>query len=507
MEMKKEIVTALKCFCLAALTLLFILPHRLMAAESENQEPAPQKLSIERCIRVALKNNFTMMDSMETLLEKEADYYIAKNTLTTKVSASYRGGSNSVPQGFDEINAGGELTYKLPEGDSITASAKELKTSFNTQAGHDLSVQYRYPLAKGNGLIVGSKEIRRAQRNLTIQEMQYFLSKQDVVQNILKRYFLVLQAKKVIEVNENYVEISRENLRSTKRRYEEGLVPKLDLTRAEVQLLDAQDALMGSKKAWADARDDLVTGMGLDARNGVEIDYDVPYVPRDFQEDECIDLSMLLRKEVLVRGEELFQIKENVVIAKDALKPQVDLVTTYGATRTEFLYNAIESGQPPMPTWSAMVEMSIDISKRSLREELLKQKRLIVLYEERLADKKRDIVKEIRSGLRQIRLSANRVEIREKSLKVAEERVHLATRSWEEGLINNRELLDAQQFKVQAQVALLNSKIEYILAEYDLKKAIGFDLHYLISQEQREFPQSREDKKSSIDAFLGIGTH
>jgi outer membrane protein len=507
---EKKAMTARMCFSVAALlALLFVFQVSLLAAEQESPaDPSlPRLLSVESCIRIALKNNFTMMDSMEQLLEKEADYYIAKNTLTTRAVASYAAGSNSVPQGFDQLRARGELTYKLPEGDTITATAEELKTSFTTNAGHDLSLQYRYPLAKGNGLIVGSKEIRRTQRNLTIQEMQYFLSKQDVVQNVLRRYFAVLQARKVIEVSENNVQISRENLRVTKRRYEEGMVPKLDVTRAEMNLLEAEDSLLGAKKQWADARDDLITAIGLDSRKSAEIDYDVPYVPRDFQEEECIDLSMLLRKEVLVRGEELFQVKENEIIAKDALKPQVDLVTTYGATRTEFLYSTVMSSQPPMPTWSAMVEMSIDISKRSLREELLKQKRLIVLYEERLADKKRDIVKEVRSGLRQIRLSANRVEIRERSLKAAEERVHLATRSWEEGLINNRELLDAQQLKVQAQVALLNSKIEYILAEYDLKKAIGFDLYYLISQEQHEMPRTMEDRKSSIDAFLGIGTH
>ncbi|GEM_PF-2020522 len=483
------------------LILLSLLVVPVLRAEEAKSE---KKLDLLSCITLTLRKNFTMMDSMETLLEKEADYYIAKNTLQAKVGGSLKSGSTTSLQGYRDSEVKSELTYKLPEGDSINAVAALGNTNFTPHSGHDLSLQYRYPIAKGNGITVGSKEIIKAQRNLTIQEMNYFVSKQDVVNQIIKAYFRLLQAKKTIEVSVKYVESSKENLRITRRKFEEGMVPKIDMTRAEIQYVSAQSDLVNVQKAWADARDDLLTQMGIDPRENMDIDYNVPYAPRDFLEDECVDIALLLRKELLVSGEQLFQKRDDVTIAKDALKPQLDLVTSYSASRREFLWTGIEV--PSYPQWSAMLECSIDISKRSLREELLKSKRLVILQEQLVEDKKRSIIKEVRNGLRSIRVAASRVVLKEENLKAAEERVRLARRSWEEGLINNRELTDAQQGLVTAQVELITAKIDYILAEYDLRKAIGFDLVHLTTEEKKE--KEADDpvkKKSNIDRFLGIG--
>jgi len=484
--------------------LLIIIPLLADPGVSAEEPSSRKKLDLLSCITLTLRKNFTMMESMETLLQREADFYIAKNTLQTKVGGSLKSGSNTSLQGYRDSEVRSELVYKLPEGDSINAVAAVGATNFTHHAGHDLSFQYRYPLAKGNGITVGSKEIIKAQRNLTIQEMNYFVSKQDVVNSVIKAYFRLLQARKTIEVSVKYVESAKENLRITRRKYQEGMVPKIDMTRAEIQYVSAQSDLVNVQKSWADARDELLTQMGVDPREELDIDYNVPYTPRDFLEDECVDMALLLRKELLATGEELFQKRDDVTIAKDALKPQVDLVTSYSTSRREFLWTGVEI--PTYPQWSAMLECSIDISKRSLREELLKTKRLVILQEQRVEDKKRSIVKEVRNGLRLIRSAATRVVLKEENLKAAEERVRLARRSWEEGLINNRELTDAQQGLVTAQVELIAAKIDYILAEYDLRKAMGFDLAHLTAEEKREKDlEGPGQKKSSIDRFLGVG--
>jgi len=473
------------------------------AGDAPPESPVERKLTLDRCVQVSLKNNFSLKDALESLLEREADYYVAKNTLQTKVFTSYKAGTTSDPYGYHNLRAGGELTYKLPEGDTIKAAASAVNTNLATYGGHDLSLEYRYPLARGGGLVAGSKEIRKARRNLTIQEMNYFISKQDVVSSVVRRYFAILQSRKLIEVNAGAVEAAKDNLRITKRKYEEGMVPKIDLTRAELRFISAEDGLVGARKDWADRRDDLVRSMGLDPRGAIDIDYEVPYVPRDFLEDECVELSQVLRKELLVSGEELFQKKEDVTLAKDALKPQVDLVTSYNSLRTP-VYNYYFADPLSYPAWSAMLECSIDISKRSLREELLKSKRLVVLQEEKLANRKLDVVKEVRDGLRNIRLASNKVELKESNLKAAEERLHLATRSWEEGLIPNREVVDAQQDLVQAKVDLVQAKISYILAEFELRKAIGYDLAFMIKEEQR-LKAEKGRKKMSVNYFLGVG--
>jgi hypothetical protein len=57
---------------------------------------------------------------------------------------------------------------------------------------------------------------------------------------------------------------------------------------------------------------------------------------------------------------------------------------------------------------------------------------------------------------------------------------------------------------VSAQTSLLRAKIDYILAEYSLSRAMGYDLAHLIKEENTRMKQSSQ-RKNSVDAFLGVG--
>ncbi|MDQ7824390.1 MAG: TolC family protein [Candidatus Eremiobacteraeota bacterium] len=470
---------------------IFLAMHLCLSASccfsQEDVAGTADVLSLDRCVQICLKRNFSLMQALELLIEKEADYYVSmSDNLATKVGSYYKNGTTVLNHGYEEMEAKGELSYKMPLGDTVRASSEIIRTNFTDLAGYDLSLEYRHPMAKGYGPLIGWKEVRKSQRNWTIQELQYFLSKQGVVSEVIRKYFTLLQSKKLIDVNEEAVKSARENLRITKKKFDEGMVSKIDLTRAEILLVESQDGLLSAQKTWQDSRDSLLLTMGLDARRKYDIDYTVPYTPSDFLEEECLDLALLVRKELMVSGEDLIQNQENVVIAKNNLMPQLDLVGGYGATRKDFLFGSGSTGSLLYPAWNARIEFSIDISKRALREELLKAQRLVALAEQKIADQKREIVKEVREYIRLVNLNQNKVRLREENLRAAEERLHLAKRSWEEGLINNRELVDAQQALVQAQSQLLRAKIDYIIAEYELRKSIGYDLSYLIRQENRE---------------------
>ena len=491
----------LRLSVLSLLTLLVLCTA--VPAADETSSPEGQKINLGGCIDITLQKNFAMKESLENLIQKEAELWVEKDTLVTRVSGYYQAGASGDPQGDEEMAVKGELSYKMPMGDEISFNSEVMRTNLTHRVGQETSFEYRYPLARGGGVIIGWQNVRKAQRNLTMQELKYFSSRQDVVLTIIRRYFDLLQAKKLISVNESAVASARDNLVITRKKYEEGLIAKIDLTRAEIRFLDAQTGLLSQIKNWEDRRDSLLVGMGLDPRKGIEIDYDVAYFPKDFGETECVELALLLRKELLISGEELFQIKENVVVAENNMKPRIDLVTSYSTSEKAFLYTGIDTWN--YPSWSAMLECSIDISDRSLKEELLKSRRLVLLYEEKLAEIKRAIIKEVRDNIRTVNLAAARVELRDKSVKAAEDRLHLATRSWEEGLITNREVVDAQTDLVNAQSELLRAKIDYILAEYDLNKSMGIDLSHFIAEEQKKMKQQNGSRKNAIDSFLGVG--
>jgi hypothetical protein len=51
----------------------------------------------------------------------------------------------------------------------------------------------------------------------------------------------------------------------------------------------------------------------------------------------------------------------------------------------------------------------------------------------------------------------------------------------------------------------VQAKINYIIAEYALRRAIGFDLAFMIREEEK-IKKEQGPKKTSVNHFLGVGT-
>lgn len=469
--------------------------------QPEVRSDALTVVSLEDCITLLLSRNFPLKEARETLLRAESSYY---NAMNDKVQIKLGGqaiiGTDGDNKGVHEMDINGQFTYRMPQGDTLSLKASGNKTKLPF-LGYGVAAEYRRPLAKGFGDIIGWQDVRAAKRTWTIESVNYFLSKQKLTLSIVTKYFRLIQAQRMILVNQESVKTAKENLDITRKKFNERLVPKIDLSRAEINLLESEDALIAARKSWYDQRDSLLTELGLDPRLNLDFIYDVPYEAMTFSEELCIQAALEMRRELLADITNLEQTRENLLIAKNDRKPQIDLIAKWDQTRT-----GSSAGSDPLttPSWTAGLEYSIDINRRRLQSAVGRHERGIVLGELKIDERKRSVMKEVRDSLRDVRLAENRVIIKEENLKVSEERYYLATRSWDEGIITNREMIDAQQALVKAQSQLVEAQIDYIISEYTLKSAMGIDLAALILQHPIILPeivdtpggeQAEEEKK------------
>ncbi len=449
-----------------------------------SQEPGADnqqaKLSIADCIAIAISRNYSLKQANESLIQAEIEYY---NRINEKLLMGLGGrmavGGDPMESSVHDFSATGNISYQAPSGDTIKAELTNSQNFLFPFLGHGVGAEYRHPLAKGQGRIVAWQDVRTAERAWTVESVNFFLSKQEISSAVIKAYFRLILAQKIIEVNEIFVANSKDNLEITKKKFNEGLVPKIDLSRSEVNLLESEIALLNSQKSWNDIKDSLMTFLAMDPRTSIEPVYDIPYSPVSLEEASCIEIALAERKELKIDETNIAKVKDDLEIAKNNKKPQIDFVAKWNSSRIGPSSDII-SNPEYLSNWSTMIEYSMDINRKRLDTDISQAKRGIALADEKIADSKRTIVKDVRDSIRAIKLAESRVINKEENMKAAEERLHLAKRSWEEGIANNREMIDAQQALVQAQSALVESKIDYIIAEYDLNKAMGYDLAELV---------------------------
>lgn len=457
--------------------ILFFFTVFLFGKAAFSSEGRVCDITLIECVASALNHNYALKQAQERLIQAETEYYDSINDkLRMKLSGAAYIAKN--PSAFSEgfFNSGGTLEYISPDGSSFSLDAEMLHSS-SSSSNYDLGVSYRRPLARGGGVVTPWQDVRSSERNWAGERYQFFLERQSLVYSLIQSYLRLIYAQRRIEVNKLFVKSSLDNLTVTKRKFEEGLVPKIDLSRAEVNLLNSKASLLNAETSWEEQRDALLLEIGLDPRLAVRPVYDLSYSPAVFNEDECIAAALSLRKEPKMDEIDLEGLKDDLTVAKNNFKPQIDFVASWNKT----LFNdpARDSGlvsSRRTNSWSAGIEYTAEIGQRRKKSDIDRANRNLILGSEKLEQTKREIIKEVRDAIRDLKLAENQVIIKEESLVAAEERLRLATRSWEEGIVNNREMLDAQEDLTDARISLIGARIDYVIYAYALKKAMGIDL-------------------------------
>lgn len=92
-------------------------------------------------------------------------------------------------------------------------------------------------------------------------EYQFMDSICNTIYDVKTKYYAVLRAEAIVEIQKNYVKICERNLKRTKRMYENGKKPKLDYVNAKVFLSEAKMRLVDAENDYENAMADLGNSM------------------------------------------------------------------------------------------------------------------------------------------------------------------------------------------------------------------------------------------------------
>ena len=397
--------------------------------------------TLEECISIALRENTTLARAREDLLGAGADVMSSWSSVLPHVSAGI-----TKSDGLAVSSAGDDITSESASG-NVSLSQTLLDASAFAR-------------------IAGSS------RSRTAAELSLESTERDIVFQAKEAYYGLLRLVQLRDVQAEAVELAREQTRKTQSLFDLGSASKSDLLKAQVQVGEAELALISAEKTAEIARAGLALVLGID----VTTDIEAVDPSGSFAEEEILDFDLeeaiASRPDIQAWDQSLVAARRSLLAAKAGRWPDLGFSVSYsrGTGSLDELFDGMTDDYSrsvglslSVPIFNGLAtKASIDNSKSLLRsyEISVRNARLLAAYE---IESARLSVEE---GRRSVSVAEDAVLQAEEDLKVSEERFRLRAASM-------LELIDARVAYSRARAGLVNARYNYEIAKAELRLALG----------------------------------
>lgn len=291
-----------------------------------------------------------------------------------------------------------------------------------------------------------------------------------VATEVKKSFLSVLFLKEVVEVNKKSLQNAQDNLNVVEIRYRNGTVTEFDYLRAKVKVESIKPELSKAENNLTLSKKSLKNTIGLKTDEEIDVVGSLIYDSAEFIMsideiiDKMIDNNVSLRLLRINRqiNEELLSIDEANYLPKFYLFGQYSIYAAENDKRNFFkyrYYNVINAGigmawnfnlfsNPYKKSQSILEIKKTDEQINDIREKLKIQAQSIIL---RIEDAKK------------------RIKAQNETVKLAERGYELAKISFNNGVINQIDVLDAELILTQSKLAYLQAIYEFLIAKAELE--------------------------------------
>jgi len=387
--------------------------------------------------------------------------------------------------GTGDQRLGLEARRELPWGSSVSTGfnmtryyqdAYVLSDSHNMRGYIRVSQGLMRRWGEKYNTIVREKTVLQDRRKRVLAERK----RQDLIVSSVQRYLDLQLALHLAETNRLALERAGANLEVARSRQSAGLVSKMDVYRAEMAAIRAEDSLRDQERRRRQALAALFEELGREAPPAGagelirgEITAMNPIVPEEWQErlldnrPEWIALS-LEREEAQL---EHFRTRRNLL---------PDLAVSLYAEQKGTGDSFDTAGSLDESNWAVQLEMRSPLDNLVERNDLARANIALSRLKREEDRLRRVIPREARDGFEDIQAEERRQRFAEARREQAARALELARIRYERGLGDNTELLNAEESQVTAELDILRAQVAYNLAAVKLARALGvLDLAWL----------------------------
>jgi outer membrane protein TolC len=322
-------------------------------------------------------------------------------------------------------------------------------------------------------LIVPIYSFGGASNAIEAQKIQYESSiqdnirvKQEVIFNVSKAYYKLLEAKQIRNVVRESIAKLKEQLRVSKDFFSEGLKHKNDVTLIEVQLAEREEDYIRAMDniAIAVASLNRLIGLPLDEPTDIEdvsedVHFDTPLETYIEQACSCHPALSSLQSQI---QSAYYSYKAQV----GALYPSIYAFGNYSTT-TDY-------SVPYIHGVDVGLSLQVNLYDGGATSAKIRQKKK--KYEElhwKYTSQERDIELAVRSAYLGLQGAYSRIPLTKKNIKKAEDSLKTAQEQYQEGLITSYDLLKNEEDLAEAKSNYYQSLYDFHKAESELLFAAG----------------------------------
>ena len=310
---------------------------------------------------------------------------------------------------------------------------------------------------------------RAARRGAEAAVSDYNLTLQNVLTSVAQTYFLHQRNQQRITVLDANIARARVLLDLARRQLSAGVATQIDVTRSEAQLAVAEQARLQQDTTVVQSDLQLKRLLDIDAGAAIKLaPFKVRRVPQDLFGASYDKPALDHRADYDREQKILSQNREFVRAAKLQRLGTLNLFGEYGYT------SATAFDGKEREAWLGGVDFNIPVfdglkinaDKRSAVAQMRSQ-------EFRLRSLELLISSELRLAAQDARSRFAQVEVAERSLRLSKDELSLAQRRYEQGVADNREVVDAQNQLALADDNLVEAVYQYNLSRLELARAKG----------------------------------
>jgi outer membrane protein TolC len=395
-------------------------------------------------------------------------------------------------------------------GVDLTINRQSSNSSFsrlNPSWNDSLRYSFTQHLLRDFGRTVNTRQIRVAQNNQKISEVQFERQLIDIVTQAQRTYWDLVFTAEDIKVKQRSMDLAQKTLSDNEIQVQIGTLAPIDVVQAKSEVANRRVQLVTATYTEAQTQDQvkkLITAQGdpgsvlarLAPTQGVRKPEPSDVLPVE----EAIKVALENRPEIRQLQLDLENRDIDVVYTKNQLLPVVDFIASYtqsGIAGTEAATSGIfGANAPPInPSligglgtslgqlfnynyggYSVGFSVQIPLRNRAAQADNARATIEKQLAENRITAQAQQIALEVRNAITQIEMQKARIEAAQTARELAEQRLAAEQKKFDLGASTIRFVLEEQRNVAQTQTDELQSLVNYTKSLIDLDRAIGMTL-------------------------------
>lgn len=353
-------------------------------------------------------------------------------------------------------------------GPTLNWAATALRN--DDQKSNILGNQYGHELQVGMPLYNGSVkgQIKQARYGLNAQDLTLEQTKQTIRYTATAAYYQILQDRNLIDVEQESVNTLQEHLDNVNAQYRVGTVAKSDVLASQVQLANAQQALVSAQNNYDIAVSSLNNIIGLPTDTVLDIRDQLKYTKYDLTQDDCTNYALDNRADGAAARYAVKVAEAGVDTAKAGYQPTVNAVASKTiAGDREFRKNQAES-------WKAGLQASWDVFDNGLTQASVNSANMALAKAKEAAAQTDDQIRlDVRTAYLGLQAAEKNIQTTSVAVTRAEEDYKIAQVRYSAGVGTNLDVMDANEKLTTARTNYYTALYNYNTSKAALDKAMG----------------------------------